>query len=206
MPASDTCFVTVPIKEKATDRLSAWQARREVLGPECHSLLDKDTGHEAREFHQLLKPTQLGPGRFLFLLLHSREDSQSLSQAPAPGGAFGKTAFPGQSSEGKLQPDRALRREPKKPAAPPCFPRGTPRSPPGRAPPLILEDTGSATRGDKGPGLVYGRLCPHQVGDTFLSPDSRPRTFSFPVAATRSQPRLLPQRPLFCFRCEIAAS
>ncbi|ELK32510.1 hypothetical protein MDA_GLEAN10017546 [Myotis davidii] len=108
-----------------------------------------------------------------------------------------------------LPPDRTLRPEPEKRAAPLYFPHGVPASPTCRAPLPILQDAGSAARkATKGRPSLRPPVSTLDEGRLPLSPDSPSRTYFLLAAASydRPHPRFLREQRLFCFRCEISAS
>lgn len=82
------------------------------------------------------------------------------SSGPAPDGshllrAAGESQHFRTEARGESLSARPHRPGPEKPAAP-RFPCGVPRCPPGRTPPLILEDARCAARRDSGPGTRQG--------------------------------------------------
>lgn len=101
--------------------------------------------------------------------------------APGAGETGRPSAFPTRGSSVPARP------------RPAPHPRGHPAARPGR-------------RQRAGPSPPPPVSAPGE-GRLPLSPNSPPRTYSSLAATTgRSQGRLLPEQPLFCFRCEIAAS
>lgn len=152
---------------KALDIHASWQSRPRQKHPSLFSAPNWDrgnlalalnatrcswtrthSGHEARSFTSC--STRSSARRFLFLPLHSRQNGQSQPKAPAPWEVFGKPALPDQGLEGESLFNRSRKR-----AAPSRSPHRVPGSLPGRAPLLILEDTGSAAR-----AATKGRALP----------------------------------------------
>lgn len=93
-----------------------------------------------------------GASSFLSLQLQARRSIPGQSTCAQL--SSGNQHFHTKAEADSLQPDCAPRPAPEKRAAPPGSPHEVPRSPPDRAPRLILEDTGSvARRATKGPTL-----------------------------------------------------
>lgn len=143
---ASTSIVTVPKKEQAPYDSSPVT---EKLAPSAtHSLLDYDTlGTREAEFHQLLKPTQR---RALPLSLAPLRSVRPPRRQPATcSGPPGKPALPGYQSSERWHLNLAAPAGAEKPASP-RFPRGVPRSPPDRTPPLIPGDARCAAHRDTG--------------------------------------------------------
>lgn len=197
-------------RQKHQTLFSAANISHKGLSPERHSLPRTRThsGQEARSFTSC--STRPRARRFLFLRLRSSQDSQSRPPAPASWNVFGKPALPdpasGEESLSNLiaRGARSRRNGPPllvphtgflrvRPAAPRSSSSRTPAGRPGR-------------RQRAGP-YPRPRVYTPSEGRLPLSPNSPLRTYSSLAAATRrSQGNLLPEQPLFCFRCEIAAS
>lgn len=107
----------------------------------------------------------------------------------------GSQYFPTTAPRGRFA-GTARRTPADKLAAPPRFPCRVPRSQPGRAPPLIIEDTGFGQRRQRARACLQLPLPTSEQRRLPFSPDSRSRTFSLP-AGTRSQHSSSPQHCCF---------